>query len=43
MTIGTDLTPQERDVLFEMLYNREKVVVFAFDEMGMITHKVVPP
>ena len=43
MTVGTEMTLQERDVLIEMLYNQEAGIAFAFEEMGMVRHEVAPP
>ena len=43
MTVGPDVIPQERDVLAEMLYNREADIAFSFKEIRVISHDVVPP
>ena len=43
MTVGTEMTLQERDVLIKMLYNREAGIAFVFEEMGMVRHEVAPP
>ena len=43
MRIGSNLTPQERELLTEMLYNREAVLSWNFEEMGKVREDVVPP
>lgn len=43
LTIGSGLTIQERDVLLEMLYNREAALAFDFSHCGKIRPDVAPP
>ena len=43
MRIRPNLTPQERELLTEMLHNREAVLSWNFDEMGKVREDVVPP
>ena len=40
MIIGDDMTSQEKDLLTEMLYNREVVLVWDFTEMGKVKKEV---
>ena len=37
------LTPEEKDVMLEMLYNREGALTWTFDEMGRVSEEVAPP
>lgn len=43
LDIGSDLWPCERQVLIELLYNREAAISFDFKEMGKVRHEVAPP
>ena len=43
MIIGDGMTPQEKDLLTEMLYNREAALAWDFTEMGKIKPEVAPP
>ncbi len=43
MIIGDGITPQEKDLLTEMLYNREAALAWDFTEMGKIKPEVTPP
>ena len=43
MIIGDGMTAQEKDVLTEMLYNREAVLAWDFTEMGKVKREVAPP
>ena len=43
LQIGDILTPQERELFVEMLYNREAVLSWTFDELGMVREDVAPP
>lgn len=43
MKIGDELTPQERDVFLEMLYNREGALAWAFNEIGKISEDIAEP
>src|SRR6266576_6426648 len=43
LIVGEGLTPQERDVFVEMLYNREKAVAFEWEHKGMVRPEVAPP
>ena len=36
MIFGPSLTQQEKDVLVEVLYNREEAIAFSFEEIGVI-------
>ena len=38
-----EITPEERELLIEMLYNREEALAWTFDEMGQIHMDVAPP
>ena len=42
MMVGPDITPQERELLAKMLYNREAAIAFSFKKMGIISHDVAP-
>ena len=43
MIIGDGMTEQEKEVLTEMLYNREAVLAWDFTEMGKVKKEVAPP
>ena len=42
MIIGDGMTIEEKDVLTEMLYNREVVLVWDFTEIGKVKREVAP-
>ena len=42
MIIGDGMTEQEKEVLIEMLYNREAVLAWDFIEIGMVKKEVAP-
>lgn len=37
------MTSEEKEVLTEMLYNREAVLAWDFSEMGKVKKEVAPP
>ncbi len=41
--IGKGMTAQEKEVLTEMLYNREAILAWDFTEMGKVKREVAPP
>ena len=43
MIIGEGMTAQEKEVLTEMLYNREAVLAWDFTEMRKVKREVAPP
>jgi RNase H-like domain found in reverse transcriptase/Integrase zinc binding domain/Reverse transcriptase (RNA-dependent DNA polymerase) len=43
MIVGEDLTDKERDVMLEMLYNREAALAWDFSEIGKVKEDVAPP
>ena len=43
INVGECLTVEERDLLTELLYNREAVLAWDFSEMGMVLPEVSPP
>lgn len=43
LVIGNSLTPQERDVVLQMLYNREGAFAWVFSEIGHVKKEVAPP
>jgi len=43
LKIGTGITNQEREVLIEVLYNREAGIAFDFTEKGVFKPEVEPP
>ena len=43
LKIGEDVTPEERELLLAMLFNREKALAWTFDEIGKIRPEVAPP
>jgi hypothetical protein len=43
LVIGNSLTPQEKDVALQMLYNREGAFAWEFKEIGHIRKEVAPP
>ncbi len=43
MIIGDGMTKKEKEVLTEMLYNREVVLAWDFTEMGKVKREVAPP
>lgn len=43
LIIGPDLTPQERDLLIEMLHYREGALAFDFSHCSRIREEVAPP
>jgi len=43
LKIGTGITNQEREVLMEVLYNREAGIAFDFTEKGVFKPEVEPP
>lgn len=43
MIIGDGMTSEEKEVLTEMLYNREAVLAWDFSEMGKVKKEVAPP
>lgn len=43
LIIGPDLTPQEKELLIEMLYYREAALAFDFTHCGRIRKEVAPP
>ena len=43
MIVGDELTIQERDMLTEMLYNREASLAWEFSEIGKVRPEVAPP
>lgn len=42
MDIGDTLTPQERELLVEMLYNREPALAFDMSEIGLFSSDIEP-
>lgn len=42
MIIGDGMTSEEKEVLIEMLYNREAVLAWDFPEMGKVKKEVAP-
>ena len=42
MIIGEGMSPQEKNLLTEMLYNREAVLAWDFTEIGKIKKKIAP-
>jgi hypothetical protein len=43
LVIGPDLTTLEKEVLVEILYNREGALAWDWTELGRISHEVAPP
>ena len=43
MDISDRLTPMERKLLIEMLYNREKALAWEVGEKGMVSNEIKPP
>lgn len=43
LRIGPGLTGQKRELLLEMLYNREAAITFTFETMGKVSPSVAPP
>ena len=43
MTIGEELTPEEKELLFTVLTNREEALAFDWDHCGTIRPEVAPP
>ena len=43
LVIGPDITPQEKDILVEILYNREGALAWDWEEIGRVHHEVAPP
>ena len=43
LKIGASVTPEEKDMLIEMLYNREKALAFDFTQLGRVSSDVAPP
>ena len=43
MYIGTELWPREKDILVELLYNREKAIAFDWQEKGRVSVGIEPP
>lgn len=43
MIVGEELSPQERDLLLEMLYNREAALAWDLSEIGRVKEDVAPP
>ena len=43
LKIGASITPEEKDLLIEMLYNREKALAFDFSQLGRVSRDVAPP
>jgi hypothetical protein len=43
MQIGTDILPQEEDLLMQLLYNREAVLSWDFSEIGKVRSAVAAP
>lgn len=43
MDIGDTLTPRERELLVEMLYNRESALAFDMTEIGLFSSDIEPP
>jgi hypothetical protein len=43
LKVGEDMTKKERELLLEMLFNREKALAWAFEEIGRIHPEVAPP
>lgn len=41
--VGEQLFPREREILHQMLFNREGAIAFTFTESGRISHEVAPP
>ena len=43
MLVGDFLRPEEREMLLQVLYNREKALAWDFSEMGRVKEEVAPP
>jgi hypothetical protein len=43
MKISADLLPREKEMLLEMLYQREAALAWDFAESGRISNAVMPP
>ena len=43
LKIGDTLTPEERALLMEVLFNREEAIAFEFEEKGVVKPEVEPP
>ena len=43
LKIGDALTPEERALLMEVLFNQEKAIAFEFEETGVVKPEVEPP
>src|ERR1700761_7179949 len=43
LVIGPDVTPQEKEVLVEILYNREGALAWDWKEIGRVHPEVAPP
>ena len=43
LLVGDMLSPAEKDVMLEMLYNREGALAWEFDEIGRVKDEVAPP
>lgn len=43
MIIGDGMSTEEKDVLTELLYNREAVLAWDFSEIGKVKKEVAPP
>jgi hypothetical protein len=41
--IGSDLTYEKRELLLEMLFNREKALAWDFSHLGRVREEVAPP
>ena len=43
LQIGKELWPKERELVVEMLFNREEALAWTFSEIGRIRECVTPP
>ena len=43
MLVGDIMTPEEKDVLLKMLYNREGAFTWTFNEIRRLKEEVTPP
>ena len=43
LKLGDGLSAEEKDVFYEMLYNREAAVAFDFKEKGYFNSEIEPP
>ena len=43
MMVGSELTPEENDLLLEILFKQEGALAWGFEDIGCVYPKVTPP